>query len=187
MTQWSDFQTALQFVAGLNVALYGVPELRAPGIGNELRQEDNLVRLANEHGLFAAAIIYQGKFTQQWSPLIRQFKRASMGCLIMGSVVTLVLFRASGQWSASSPNLWFAWGTILVGLLPTAVLAWLNLMRSPSHRKIFRIAPRIGAANIGRSRADTLENGHLTGRLRTSYKAAYRRGLPWETMRAMQR
>jgi hypothetical protein len=39
MANWADFQTALQFVAGLNVALWGVPELRAPSITNEKRKE----------------------------------------------------------------------------------------------------------------------------------------------------
>lgn len=135
MTQWSDFQSALQFVAGLNIALYGVPELRAPGIAEERRQEENLVRLANGRGLFSEAIDFGGRFSAQWHPLVRCYQWASAGCLVVGALMTLMLFRASGQWAASSPSLIYAWGAIIVGLLPTAFLAWLNLRKAPSHRQ----------------------------------------------------
>ena len=39
---------------------------------------------------------------------------------MVGALMTLMLFRASGQWAASAPSLIYAWGAIIVGLLPTA-------------------------------------------------------------------
>jgi hypothetical protein len=134
MTHWSDFQSALQFVAGLNIALYGVRELRAPGIADERRQEADLVKSMFTRGWYARAVVFGDRFDKQWAPLIRDFKIASVACLVMGGIETVVLFRGSGQWASCAPDLRFAWGAVIIGLFPTIRLLWLNLKRAPSHR-----------------------------------------------------
>lgn len=128
LAHWADFQTAIQLVAGLNIALYGLPDLREPGIAREQLAEEAVIAAANQLGQFEAAVRFRDQFQRNWGRLFEGFAAARTFCLIMSALTTLVLIRASGDAAAAEvTDQQFAWGSIVAGFLPAAWLLALNL------------------------------------------------------------
>lgn len=137
MAIWSDFQTAIQFVAGLNVALFGIPELRAPGITSEKRQESDLIKFAISNLIFDKAVEYQDQFERNWESLDILFKIAMFLCLGMAILQTGFLFSASGGRASVTADVQTAWFLIALGFLPSVVIALVNLLAGTYRKASF--------------------------------------------------
>jgi hypothetical protein len=133
LAHWSAFQTAIQLVAGLNVALYALPGLsraelmEEASLFGEKSAVAKLVNEANQAGLFEAALMFQSKIQSHWQPMFRQFALARRACIIMAAATTIILLRGTGEWAELDADPRVAWGAIFVGFAPAGWLYLLNL------------------------------------------------------------
>lgn len=139
VAHWSAFQTAIQLVAGLNVALYALPGLRNADLVDEqslFGEQSTLAKLiaeANKAEMFEEAISFRNLLIEHWQPMFRQFDAARSACLFMAAFTSAVLLLATGEWAEMDANSRLAWITIGAGFLPAAWLIVLNV-RARSHR-----------------------------------------------------
>jgi hypothetical protein len=141
VAHWSAYQTAIQLVAGLNVALYALPGLRNAELVDEqalFGEQSTVAKLiaeANRAEMFEEAISFRNRLIKHWEPVFMQFAAARSACLFMAAFTSAVLILGTGDWAEMDANPRLAWITIGAGFLPAAWLIVLNL-RARSHRSV---------------------------------------------------
>ena len=120
--QWVDFHSAVQYVAGLNLALFALPALRQPAIEQEGKACESLQALAPlGHPQAAPAARVADDFHEARHRLEQRNRGLRWACLGIAAASSLVLMWAT-LWAKHTANLWIAWATASLGLLPGAGL-----------------------------------------------------------------
>ena len=104
--QWVDFHSAVQYVAGLNLALFALPALRQPAIEQEGKACESLQALAPlGHPQAAAAARVADDFHEARHRLEQRNRGLRWACLGVAAASSLVLMWAT-LWAKHTANLW---------------------------------------------------------------------------------